>query len=42
MRIVLSFEVKGLPDTVDETLAGAASNGDMTTSGPAMPTVQQA
>jgi uncharacterized membrane protein HdeD (DUF308 family) len=42
MRIVLSFEVKRLPDTVDETVAGAASNGDRTKSKPAMPTVQQA
>jgi len=41
-RIVLSFEVKRLPDTVDETLAGAASNGDRTKDRPAMPPVPQA
>jgi uncharacterized membrane protein HdeD (DUF308 family) len=42
MRIVLSFEVKRLPETVDETLAGAASNGDRTKDMPAMPPVPQA
>ena len=40
MRIVLSFEVKRLPDTLDETLPGAASNGATTKDKPAMPPVQ--
>jgi uncharacterized membrane protein HdeD (DUF308 family) len=41
MRIVLPFEVKRLPDTIDETLAGAASNGATTKDKPAVPPVPQ-
>ena len=36
MRIVLSFELKGLPETVDEAWADSASNGGQTQDTPAM------
>ncbi len=41
MRIVLAFEMKRLPETVDEAWADSASNGGQTQDRPAMPPVPQ-
>ena len=42
MRIVLSFEVKRLPETLDDAWADATSNGGATQDAPARPAVPQA
>jgi uncharacterized membrane protein HdeD (DUF308 family) len=42
MRIVLSFELKRLPETVDDAWADSGANGGQTQDKPAMPPVPQA
>jgi uncharacterized membrane protein HdeD (DUF308 family) len=42
MRVVLSFELKRLPETVDDAWADSGANGGQTPDKPAMPPVPQA